>query len=207
MSILQISGKQPEKEGKHKMSRLLKYFKPLPVIETTRLLLRRAYLTDTDDLFICMKNENVCKYEVWNAHRTALETLGFINTLITKYDDNSCTDWIIERKSDHRAIGVINLHDIAEPNLYAETGFWLGEEYWNNGYAEESAIAVLNFAFNVMKLNRVCGMCDIENIRSEKLLRKLNMTYEGTLRQHIKIGNEFRDIKVFSILRHEFQHL
>ncbi|PWM46178.1 MAG: hypothetical protein DBX47_02815 [Clostridiales bacterium] len=188
------------------MNKLLKYFKPLPFIETPRLILRRAYLTDTEDLFLCMKNKNVCRYEVWQPHNNVIETLGFINSLITKYDDNTCTDWVIERKRDNKAIGVINLHDIIEQNLYAETGFWLGEEYWNNGYAAESALAVLNFAFNVMGLNRVCGMCDTENTHSEKLLKNLNMTYEGTLRQHIKIGSEFRNIKVFSILKHEFQH-
>ncbi len=187
------------------MTTFLKHFRPLPTLNSPRLSLRRAYLTDVEDLFICMHNPKVCLYEVWHAHKTHLETLGFVNMLITRYDNHTCTDWVIERKSDNRAIGVINLHDFSVTNRYAEIGFWLAEDCWRNGFATESALLVLDFAFHTLKLNKVSGLCTSENNACKQLLQHLGMTYEGTLRKHIKMNNQFQDIDVFSILSEEFR--
>ena len=97
--------------------KIMKYFRPLPTLESDRLIFRRAYLTDADDLFKCMKNEKISRYEVWRPHKTILETLGFVNNLIIKFDKYECTEWVIERKRDSRAIGVINLHAVSYTHL------------------------------------------------------------------------------------------
>jgi len=186
------------------MKPIISYFRPMPVLETERLRLRRAYLTDTDDIFICTGNENICRYETWERHRSHIETLGFINDLMEKYDSNRCTEWIIEEKSLGRAIGVINLHDICEGNRYAEMGFWIAEDTWHKGYASEAARAVTDFAFSVLGLNKLGCMCATENTASEKVLLRLGMTLEGILRKHINIKGSFSDIKYFSILREEY---
>lgn len=182
----------------------MKYFRPLPELENKRLFLRRAYLTDTDDLNICMRNKNVCKFEVWSPHTSNIETLGFVNSLLIRYDNGTCTDWIIERKHDKRAIGVINLHDFSQSNNNSEMGFWIAEDCWGKGYATESAETILEFAFYVLQLNKVSCLCAAQNIRSKKVMKKLHMSYEGTLRKHINIHGTLTDIEVYSILKAEF---
>ena len=134
---------------------------------------------------------------------TELETFGFINDLLNRIDERKSADWVIERADDGRVIGVINLHDYSEANENAELGFWFGEEYWGNGYATEAAKRVLDFAFRELKLNRVTALCVDENVASAHVLKKLGMTYEGTMRQYIRIKGTFRDILVFSLLKDE----
>lgn len=186
------------------MKSFMKHFRPLPEFETRRLYLRRAFLTDTDDLYLCMRDPHVCEYEVWYPHKSDLETLGFVNSLIIRYDSGTCTDWVIERKRDGRAIGMINLHDFSVPNRSAEMGFWLAQDCWGNGYAKESAQTILRFAFNILQLNKMSCLCASSNLKSKKLMEKLRMTHEGQLRSHINIHGTFTDIDVYAILSKEF---
>lgn len=186
------------------MKSFMKHFRPLPTLQTGRLRLRRAFLTDADDLYLCMKDPCVCEYEVWYPHKNHLETLAFVNSLVIRHDNGTCTDWVIERKQDKRAIGIINLHNFSTPNRHAEMGFWLAQDCWGKGYAQDSAQCVLQFAFETLKLNKISCLCATENLRSKNLLQKLHLTYEGTLRRHIDIHGIFSDIDVYSILINEF---
>lgn len=184
---------------------IIRHFRPFPTLISDRLVLRRAYLTDTDDLFICMSNPAVCRYETWSAHDTVLDTLGYVNSLIIKHDDGVCTEWIIENKSARRAIGMINIHDISDRNKTAEMGFWLAEDCWGRGYAAEAAGRVEEFIFNHTEINKLICMCSVQNSASERTIKKLGMFCEGTLRQHILIKGVYNDIRIYSLLREEYR--
>jgi ribosomal-protein-alanine N-acetyltransferase len=58
-----------------------------------------------------------------------------------------------------------------------------------------------------MKLIRIEGKCEARNISSEKMLKKLGMTYEGTLRKEVIIKGVSRDAKVYSLLVEEYEAL
>ncbi|MGM0898079.1 MAG: GNAT family N-acetyltransferase [Bacillota bacterium] len=56
----------------------------------------------------------------------------------------------------------------------------------------------------MLQLNRMEGGCDVDNFGSEKVMLKSGMTFEGILRKNERIKGEFRDTKIFSILKSEF---
>lgn len=58
-----------------------------------------------------------------------------------------------------------------------------------------------------MKLIRIEGKCEARNISSEKMLKKLGMTYEGTLRKEVIIKGVSRDAKVYCLLVEEYEAL
>jgi ribosomal-protein-alanine N-acetyltransferase len=62
----------------------------------------------------------------------------------------------------------------------------------------------LRFGFEELGLNRAEARCFIDNVSSERVMQKLGMKYEGILRQTVFIKDEFRDLKVYSLLRSEF---
>ncbi|WP_131202331.1 GNAT family N-acetyltransferase, partial [Bacillus pseudomycoides] len=45
---------------------------------------------------------------------------------------------------------------------------------------------------------------DVRNIASERVMQKLKMTYEGTLRQSVMINGMYCNSKVYSLLKHEY---
>jgi len=64
--------------------------------------------------------------------------------------------------------------------------------------------AVVQYGFEKMGLNRIEGMSLPENIPSIKLLKKLGFQEEGTLREYAFFRGQFRDFKMFSLLKKDF---
>ncbi len=182
-------------------SDIMKAFRPLPKIKTERLILRRPYLCDTDDIFKLLSDKSTSEFEPWEAHERKTDTTEYLNGLILKLEKGSCTSWIIERKSDSRAIGMINLHDIAALSRRAEIGYRIVADCRRQGYAYEAAFAVTEFAFEKVGLNRLVGKCSSKNIPSAKLLQKLGMTYEGCHREELFMKNRYEDILIYAMLR------
>ena len=58
-----------------------------------------------------------------------------------------------------------------------ELGYWLGEPYWNRGYATEAATALRDYAFDTLKLERVAAGHFAENHASGRILTKLGFRY------------------------------
>jgi RimJ/RimL family protein N-acetyltransferase len=84
---------------------------------------------------------------------------------------------------------------------------WLGKEFMGMGVNRPAKFALLSYAFEVMKIERVEIKTDNNNERSKAALLKVGMIPEGILRSHMKVhgGTGRRDSLYFSILRSEWQ--
>jgi RimJ/RimL family protein N-acetyltransferase len=58
-----------------------------------------------------------------------------------------------------------------------ELGYWLGEPYWNRGYASEAARALLTYAFDSLALDQVVAGHFADNHASGRVLTKLGFRY------------------------------
>ena len=79
--------------------------------------------------------------------------------------------------------------------------------YWGLGYATEAAAVVVRFGFETLALNRIFAMHFSRNPASGRVLQKIGMRHEGTLRQHLKKWDEYVDLECYAILRNDFQSL
>lgn len=110
----------------------------------------------------------------------------------------------IERRSDHSLVGAIGLA-VNKKHQLAELGYWVGKPYWNQGYATEAAREVIRFGFEDMNLHRIQARYMNKNPASGRVMEKIGMQYEGTLRQALHRFDEFEDAHVYAILREEFE--
>jgi RimJ/RimL family protein N-acetyltransferase len=99
------------------------------------------------------------------------------------------TFWALERKEDGELLGFCGLKLGDDPGSPVEgeieIGWRLREDAWGQGYAKESAIASLDFAFETLGAERVVALTVEGNRESWGLMRRLGMTrrpdldYEG----------------------------
>lgn len=83
---------------------------------------------------------------------------------------------------------------------HAEMGYSVGVDYWNRGYTTEAAAAMLRHGFVDLKLNRIFAHHYDTNPSSGRVMQKLGMSYEGTLRKHIKKWGEFHDAVCYGMV-------
>lgn len=87
----------------------------------------------------------------------------------------------------------------------AELGYWIGVPYWGNGYATEAARALLKYAFDQLKLNRIYASHVPNNPASGKILLKLGMKREGYLRAHILKWGEYQDLVLYGMVKEDLK--
>jgi RimJ/RimL family protein N-acetyltransferase len=58
-----------------------------------------------------------------------------------------------------------------------ELGYWLGEPYWNRGYASEAAVALRDHAFEVVGLSQIIAGHYADNHASGRVLTKTGFRY------------------------------
>ena len=67
----------------------------------------------------------------------------------------------------------------------AELGYWVGKEYWNQGYCTEASKIILKYGFYELSLHRIIATHIIRNPASGKVMEKIGMKKEGILREHV----------------------
>lgn len=100
--------------------------------------------------------------------------------------------YLIERKTDGVPLEICGLmrRDTLED---VDIGFAFLPKHWGNGYAYESASALLTHGKNVLRLPRIVAITSPDNKRSAKLLEKLGLHFESMVR----ISNDIEDLKLY----------
>lgn len=94
-------------------------------------------------------------------------------------------------KENSKLIG--NLYLAKEDFHTFELGYVFNRKYQGQGYATESAKALLDYAFKDLGARHILAMCNPENTPSWKLFERLNMRREGLLLQNIYFKTDIND--------------
>jgi ribosomal-protein-alanine N-acetyltransferase len=93
---------------------------------------------------------------------------------------------------------------LASAHHRAELGYWIGVSHWNQGIATEASFALIDFTFSTMDINRIEAYHLTRNPASGRVMQKVGMTHEGTLREHLFKNGVFEDSEIFSLLKSEW---
>jgi RimJ/RimL family protein N-acetyltransferase len=101
-------------------------------------------------------------------------------------------------------VGAVSLGSFRAEHRRAELGYWVGREYWNNGYCTEAARALVEHGFRALGLNRVHACHFERNPASGRVMAKVGMRREGVLRRHVRARGRFEDVVCYGALAAEF---
>ena len=113
----------------------------------------------------------------------------------------------IELKESGRLVGTVDFVWWKPEQQSAEIGYVLARDCWGQGLMTEVASALLKLGFGEMDLVRIQARCIEGNIGSQRVMEKIGMSYEGTLRKGIKTKGRHWDLKLYSILKDEYESL
>jgi RimJ/RimL family protein N-acetyltransferase len=125
---------------------------------------------------------------------------SWIATHETMRAEGKKVSFAITLAQERTLIGAIGL-EIAAEHRRAELGYWIGKPYWGRGYATEAARAVVDYGFKSLGLQRIHAGHFSRNPASGRVLAKIGMRKEGTLRSHIEKWGTFVDVEFYGILR------
>ncbi|MFL0584012.1 GNAT family N-acetyltransferase [Solibacillus silvestris] len=175
-------------------------------LETERLLLRPLTLDDSDRIEELAGEYDVAKSTLNIPHPYPKGSASqFIESIQTAEQNNKIVMFAIINKETKLLIGLINLN-LSIPYQRGELAYWIGKEFWGNGYGTEAAKALLEYGFNFFKLNKIFAASFTTNPGSWKVMEKIGMKYEGTLKKHVSRFGQFYDLVYYGLLKEEFEN-
>lgn len=163
-------------------------------LETARLKLSHLTPEDAEFILKLLNEPSFLQYIGDKGVRTLKDAGEYIRGgPMQSYEQNGFGLYKVELKNDGRAIGISGL--VKRSTLPdADIGFAFLPEYWNRGFALESARAVMNYARDTLRLNRILAITSPDNDRSAKLLVKIGLRFE----RMVKLTDNAPEVKLFS---------
>ena len=78
----------------------------------------------------------------------------------------------VTRKTDGKIIGMVGIGNKEEVDNEIEIAYFISEKYSNNGYTTEAAKAMIEWAFNVLRLNYLIAIVETDNFPSQRVIEK-----------------------------------
>ena len=173
-------------------------------IQTKRLLIREFQPSDREALLAIVRDPDQIKHMLLFLD-TEEQLDAFLSMAIESANTEPRLEWhfAVEDAANGHYLGSCCLMVESDSPSSAELGYWFLREAWGHGYATESCDAILDLGFRRLGFHRVWGKCHERNPQSAKVMEKLGMRYEGTLREHVWLRDHFRSSRIYSMLEGE----
>ena len=110
--------------------------------------------------------------------------------------------FVICRETDDKVIGLIGFPHIELETQQAEYIKMIGEPAERGkGYARLGTKVLLDYAFSFLHLNRVYLHTLDGNLRNISLNQSLGFSFEGLLKQAVRVENKLRDVAVMALVK------
>jgi RimJ/RimL family protein N-acetyltransferase len=143
------------------------------VLETERLMLRRPTLADVKAIARLANDRRIAENTRRLPHPYSSDHA--IEFLRATANDRPETVFLIE--NDFTPIGMVGI-DWCEPDA-PELGYWLGVEYWGQGFGTEAARAVIDFTFEEFDIEHLISGARVSNPSSRNILEKCGFQWSG----------------------------
>lgn len=163
------------------------------ILETERLTLREITTEDAEFIYNLLNDPDFLRYIGDRKIKNLDDAKEYISKkMIPNYETFGFGFYLTELRENGTPTGVCGL--VKRPFLeHVDVGFAFLPEYRGNGYAFESASAILKYAKNNLGINYIVAITDPDNFRSIKLLEKLGLKFS----KMIQFDNEEKKCRLF----------
>jgi len=154
----------------------------MKILETERLVLRQFSIDDAQFIFELLNEPSFIQNIGDRGIRTLDDARSYILRVpIASYEQNGFGLYLVVSKETGESIGMCGLikRDTLED---VDIGYAYLPRFWSKGYAVEAALAVKEYARDVVGLKRLVAITDPENQASIRVLEKIGLRFEKMVR-------------------------
>jgi len=180
----------------------------VPTLENDRVKLSLLDLSNYTHLIAIANQKNLVQYSPSDI-ATPEKLKDYVQIAVDNYYHNTAIPFIIfDKKANEYAgstrFGLINWH-----NKVLHIGWtWIGTQFQGNRLNMNMKFLMLQYAFEILRFDKVEFRVDERNIRSRKAVEKLGAKLEGILRKDTLMLDGFkRSTCCYGILNEEWKNI
>lgn len=162
----------------------------LPVLKGTGVILRELELADASSLCTHLTSEQVARF-ISPPPTTVAAFEEFIRWSHIRRAEGKYVCFGVVPAGSRLPVGIFQIQ-LARSGP-AEWGFVLGSDYWGTGLFVEGAAALLDFAFNDLKLDQLAARAAVDNARGNGALRKIGAVRGALIRNGLVRDGRLHD--------------
>ena len=135
-------------------------------LHTDNLVIKKPSEKHLNSLIKELNNWNICKWLIEVPYPYSIDDAKYWIKK-TKQDEYSFNIYL-----KNKLIGGVSLSNQRENSKW-ELGYWIGEEYWGNGYAIEACENLISYFFSNTNNSIIYASHMKDNIKSKKIIIKL----------------------------------
>lgn len=170
-------------------------------LSTARLVLRPLRLEDAAPLFAMYSDIEFMRYWSFPVMKRFEQAVDYLARRMQGSAAEWEIVWAIELAATREVIGLCSLFNVEMASKRAEIGFGLQHPFWGQGYMSEAARAVVDCAFDVLRLRRLEADIDPRNVASARVVERLGFVREGLLRERWLIDGRVADSAIYGLLQ------
>lgn len=167
---------------------------------TPRLLLRPIALPDARPIFDgYTQDPKVSRYVTWRPHTSVIQAVDYVRARLAA---TGFRTYVLTRRTDDAIIGAFDVRQVTATRL--GYGYALARASWGQGLMTEALAEIVAWALRQPAIFRIGDVCDVENIRSARVMEKAGLEREGLLRRwavHPNVGDTPRDCFSYAKVR------
>lgn len=153
------------------------------ILETPRLLFRLIQSSDAEAMFEMDSDPEVHLYLGNNPLKHIDEVYPIIENLQWQYTEFGIARMAVNLKETDEFVGWAGLkreRNLPDRGIFIDLGYRFLKKHWGKGYGSEVAKALVDYGFNVMKLEKINAYADTGNEASRRILEKSGLKFIET---------------------------
>lgn len=173
-------------------------------LETKRLILKKVEKSDAEELFKIFSDKELTRYFVSGADCNLEQTKARVEKINSHWEKYYFGDFILLDKKTTGVIGFGGLHYKTEGGNI-NISYIIDKNLWGNGLGYETCLALLDYGFNILGLDKIVAEIDPQNIPSINLIEKCGFKFNKTIEykgyerlEYVMLNSDFnRSVECF----------
>lgn len=172
---------------------------------TERLIIREYRRSDLDD-YIAVTSQPEIYETTYGIPKNYTKKYGkrYFRLIRENIRNMRAFEFGMFLRENGRYLGNVGLINISILHNHADISYYIDKNFKNMGFTTEAAREMLNFAFLNMGFEKISGICMCTNPASRRVMEKIGMIHEGTLRNELLKDGVYYDLDRLSILKNEY---
>lgn len=177
----------------------------------TNTLIIRPFTEKDIDAFVEAALESLSTVGTWmpwcTATYSAKDAQPWFDSCAFNLKINEAYDVGIFSVDDGLLLGGISINQIDWDHKVGNIGYWVRQSQQKRGIASHAVLAIAQFGFTELKLQRLEIVAAIENIASRKVAEKTGATFECIARNRLELFGKACDAAVYSLIPQDMSYV